>query len=152
MSVTFQVEKFATFVADARPLFSKHWEELALDKDKIKLSLDLSKYEKAEKDGILHIVTVRDGVVLVGYYTAAILPHLHYSQAGLMASTDMYFLLKEYRIGTTGIRFLAFIEDSLRARGCKKIYISCKKDHDIEKILEDLGYRFTDKMFTRLLE
>lgn len=150
--IKFQVEYFATFVADAKPLFPLHHNELALDQEKIKLSLDLSKYEKAEKDGILFIVTVRDGVTLVGYYTAALLPHLHYADAGIMASTDMYFLKPEYRCGNVGFRFIAFIEKALRERNVKKIYISCKAHHDLTKLFTEMGYRQSDIMFTKLLE
>jgi hypothetical protein len=150
--VSFHVEQFASFVADARPLFPKHWEELALNRDKIKLSLDLSKYEKGEKDGILHIVTARDGKVLVGYYTAAILPHLHYADAGLMASTDMYWLSPEYRTGAPGIRFLSFIEQSLRDKGCKKIYISCKAHKNLTGVFEAMDFKLSDYMFTKLLD
>jgi GNAT superfamily N-acetyltransferase len=150
--IQFRTELFASFVKDARPLFTLHWEELALNKDKIKLSLDYSKYEKAEKDGLLHIVTARDKGQLVGYYTAAILPHLHYSDAGLMASTDMYFMLPEYRKGNNGALFLVAIEKTLKDRGVKKVYISCKAHHDLSPLFEALGYTFSDKMFTRMLD
>ncbi len=150
--IVFQVENFADFVKDAKAIFPEHWKELALDQDRIKLSLDLTKYEKAEKDGILHIVTARENGKMVGYYTAGILPHLHYSNAGLMASTDMYFVLPEYRKGNTGARFMAAIEKSLRDKGIKKIYISCKAHLDLSVLFEFMGYKFTDKMFTKLLE
>ena len=81
----------------------------------------------------------------------SLIPHLHYKDAGIMASTDMYFMLPESRRGMTGFRFVEFIEKSLIARGCKKIYISCKVHQDLQAFWEALGYRFSDKMFTKLL-
>lgn len=150
--ITFQVEKFAQFVEDAKPLFPLHYKELALNQDKIQLALDLSKYEKADSDGYLFVMTARDEGELVGYYTAALLPHLHYCDAGIMASTDMYFLLPAYRKGNAGPRFLLAIEAELRARNVKKIYISCKAHHDLSKLFKALGYGLSDYMFTKLLE
>lgn len=149
--ISFQQEQFASFVKDAQPLFEQHYSELALDQDKIKLSLDLSKYEKAERDGYLFVFTARDAGELFGYYTAGLLPHLHYANAGTMASTDMYWIHPDYRRGMLGAKFLMAIENALREKGITKIYISCKAHHDLTKLFQALGYHLSDYMFTKLL-
>jgi GNAT superfamily N-acetyltransferase len=147
--ITFQTEKFADFHRDAEPLFPKHYEELTLNKGKYKQALYVEKYLAAETAGILLIVTARDEGHMFGYYIAAILPHLHYKDNGLMASTDMYFIDKEYRKGNIGFRFVHFIEERLKEKEVGEIYVSCKVHSDLQKFWEAMNYTFTDKMFRK---
>ena len=150
--ITFQIDPWDTFIRDAHYLFPEHYAELSLDKERFQLSLYEDRYRFAEKEGVLHIVTARDDETVIGYWVGAVLPHLHYSKSGLMASTDMYFLTKASRSGNLGFRFVSFIENSLIAKGVVKLYVSWRVHRDLQKFWESLGYRFTDKMFTKLLE
>ncbi len=146
--ITCQVEKFSAMLREAKDIFPRHWEELALNKDKIGLSLDLKRYEQAEKDGMLHVVTVRSDGRLVGYFVAALVGHLHYKDAGLMAFTDIYYVLPEFRNGS-GAKMLIFLEQSLRALGVTKMYLSCKVHQDHSELFKSLGYQPTDFIFTK---
>lgn len=148
MSISFQVEPFETFYAAALPLFPQHYEELALNKNEVKLELDVARYEDAERNGILHISTMRDDGRLVGYFVAAILRHLHYASL-ICASTDMYWIVPEFRVH--GARFFSFILDDWKKRGVRKAYVSTKVHEDKQEFLEALGFSLSDKMFTRML-
>lgn len=149
--ITYQLEKWAPFSKDAKPLFKKHWEEIAIDRDKIHLSLDYDKYQGMDDSGILHVLTMRNGKRLVGYYIAFILPHTHYSQAGIMAFTDIYFVSPEQRTGINGIQLFVEAEKSLRERGVTKAYLSTKVHKDNGPIFERLGWKLSDKSYTKLL-
>lgn len=148
---TFQVEKIATFVPDAHLLFPLHYKELALDQDQIKFGFDAGRYLQFEQEGKLHIVTVRSDGRLVGYFIAVIVPHLHYKDAGLMAQTDMYYLLPEFRNGT-GVKMLIEVERTLRQKGVTKFFISCKVHQDHSELFEKMGFAKTDVVFAKLLK
>jgi hypothetical protein len=148
--IRFRVEQFSDMLAEAQEIFPQHWEELAQDKDKITMAMDLDKYFAAEKMGQLHIVTVRADGKLVGYFFGVILGHLHYKDAGLMGHTDIYYILPEYRNGI-GAQMFSFVEQSMKERGAKKIYLSCKAHQDHSELFKSLGYKMTDLMFTKYL-
>lgn len=99
--------------------------------------------------GILHILTMRVGANLVGYYMAFILPHPHYQDSGLMAITDAYYVLPEYLSGGRGMQLFVEAEQSLKKRGVVKAYLSCKIHKDLSELFEGLGWRLTDKSFTK---
>jgi hypothetical protein len=151
ISCEFAVEPWADFWRDAKDeLIPKHYAELALNQGKIPLSPDIEKYEAAERMGMTHIVTVRSAGKLVGYFIAAIVGHLHYKDAGLMAQTDIYYLSPEFRKGT-GLKMFAFLEESLKAKGVVKIYLSTKAHQDHGELFGRLGYQLSDRVFTKLL-
>lgn len=152
MKFKFHVESFETWWRDAQELIPIHYEELSLDKDRVKIGIDCDRYLNMEAAGMLHIVTVRlsDGK-MVGYYIAMILPHMHYKDAGLMAYTDMYFIAPEYRIGGAGAKMMVFVEETLRRREVMKVYITTKLKLDLSPVFEALGWKATDKVFTKFL-
>jgi N-acetylglutamate synthase-like GNAT family acetyltransferase len=146
------VERWAEFVKDGRELFPEHYAELARDQERIKLDINEDLYVDADNRGIGHIATVRDEGKLVGYTILAVMPHLHYKSAGPMAMIDVYYLKPAYRKGGTGAKMIMFAESTLKAKGVTKIYFSTKVHLDNGKLLEALGFKFSDKVYTKLLE
>lgn len=149
--LTFQEEKWVEAFPDMQRLFPAHYAELALDQESVKLSPNIEMYEEADKKGLMHLVTARNDGHLVGYFVAAVLPHLHYREAGPMSQTDAYFVDPGYRVGGCGAKLLMFAEESLREKGVKKIYISTKLHSNHSELFEKLGYKATDVVFTKLL-
>ena len=150
--ITYQVERWAEFVKDGEQLFPCHYKELARDQDKIPLDINYDLYVDADARGIGHIATVRDDGKLAGYALLGVMPHLHYKSAGLMAMIDVYYLKPEYRVGGIGARLLMFVEITLREKGVRKIYFSTKVHQDHGKLLEALGFSFSDKVYTKIME
>lgn len=109
-------------------------------------------YVDADERGIGHIATVRDEGKLVGYAILAVMPHLHYKSAGPMAMIDVYYLKPAYRKGGTGAKMIMFAELTLKAKGVTKVYFSTKVHLDNGKLLEALGFKFSDKVYTKLLD
>lgn len=150
--LTFQVETFAAMLPEGRALFPRHYEELALDKEKVPLAVDEERYLWIENQGGLHVCTVRADGALVGYFICTLLPHLHYKDAGPMAYTDVYYIAPEHRRGGAGFRLIRCVERTLKMRGVTKIYLSHKRHQDHSALFLKLGYRATDIMYTKLLK
>lgn len=118
--------------------------------DQVKLDVNVERYAALEKEKTLMIATARDDGRLVGYHITIFLPHLHYASAGLMAYTDLYFVLPERRSGV-GVKLLLFVEDEWVKAGATKAYISCKVKGDHSLLLEKLGFELSDYMFVKML-
>lgn len=151
MNVVFAVEKFSEMMEDAKAIFPIHYEELALDKDKISLDLDFDRYLQGENSGMLHVVTARFAGVLVGYHIGLLLNHLHYKSAGMMMYTDIYYVLPNFRKGGCGAKMFSFLEKELKAIGVVKMYTSTKVHSDNSKLLEAMGFKVSDKVLTKYI-
>lgn len=147
----FSVEQAESWKLGAQWLFPLHYEELARDKDRIPMDLDFDRYKTAEDNGQLLIVVAKVEETIIGYFVCALLPHLHYKSSGLMATTDMYFVHPEYRRGGTGTQLILFVEAVLKSLGVTKFYVSTKLHSDNSLLFEALGFRPTDKIFTKML-
>lgn len=153
MPVVFKVEPFADFQEEwLGEISRRHWEELAMDKESIPIDVNLEQYKDMDQRGILHVLTARDGKKLVGYYIAMIVIHPHYQSFGPMAMTDIYYLSPEYRKGTIAFEMMAELEKSLKIRGVKKAYSSCKAHKDLTPLFQKCGWRLTDICFTKMIE
>lgn len=146
----FQVEKWSDCKAEMALLWPLHWEEVANDKDKIKLDVWYEAYDEMEKSGQLHIVTARDEEKIVGYHWSVVRPHLHY-KSSLTAYTDIYFLHPSYRRGMNGIKLFKFVEKSLKERGVEKMYTASKIKLDKSSIFEFLGWHEAETVYTKYI-
>jgi len=138
MEITYQVENYEEIIESAKPLFEKHYREIARNQEKIKLNPDYDLYKKMEdKDG-LHIVTVRGDGKLIGYFVSFLAPHPHY-QDHVMASNDIFYIDPIHRKGSVGSRMVKFALKSLKERGVSVVHTHTKIEHDISSFLERIG-------------
>ena len=151
MKLTFQTEKWSDALPELLPLFDLLWNDVAVDKDRFTAVCDQAKYKTCEDAGILCLVTARAGTKLAGYYLMLVIPNPHYFGAGLMGYTDMYYMLPEYRKGANGLRLFAFMEETLRAKGCVKAYTSHKLHRDRSEMFQALGWKPTDVVYSKVL-
>lgn len=149
--ITYQVEQYTSAIDEMKELYQEHWEEIAGDKDVIKLNPNYETYAQMASLGFIHLVTVRDEENLVGYHLSLVYPHLHYMDS-LTAFTDIFFLKKEYRKGRVGINLFKYMEHSLRAKKVQKIYMGTKLKLDIGNLLERLGYTPIERLYTKILK
>lgn len=146
--VEFAVEQFEPFLPDCKTLLQQHWEEIARDKDVIKLDPNWEQYEWLAKHNLLLIVTARDDGWLVGYIVGMVQPHLHY-KSSLTCFTDLFFLQKPYRKGLTGYKLIKRYRDEAKKKGAQKIYISMKLALDIDPLLRRLGFTAIEKVYAQ---
>jgi len=150
--VQYGVERWEDCWRDIQYLWDAHWNELALNRDTIKLNVDIDRYVALSTSGHLHVVVARDEGKAVGYHLSILDYHLHYKDT-LMAVTDVYFIAKGYRRGTTGIKLFKEVERTLAERGVKKFFIQTKVHDDLDhsRIFEYLKYRHVEKLYAKTL-
>jgi hypothetical protein len=149
--LSFQVEGWSNCLAELLPLFTLLWDDVAIDKDKFTAKCDQKKYASLEALDMLHLVTARDGKMLVGFFLMFLTPNAHYDGQGLMGFTDMYFLLPAYRTGSSGVRMFSFMEQTLREKGVVKMYSSHKIHRDRSKMFDFLGWTASDIVYSKVL-
>jgi GNAT superfamily N-acetyltransferase len=147
---TYQQESLTTCKKDAIPLLERHWEEIALNKDKIKLNPDWDAYASLEDEGILKIFTARDGENLVGYFVVIVNRHLHYKD-NLFAYNDILFLDKPYRKGFTGAKLMKFAEKCLKEDGVDVVVVNTKRHKPFDVLLKWLGYNHIENIYSKVL-
>lgn len=150
MSIEYAVERATDLIDEIKPLLQEHYEEIARHKDKIKLNPNYDLYRIMDEQGLIHVVTVRDDGVLVGYFICMVMPNLHYQDC-VMAVNDILFVGKSYRKGSLAMKMLKYAEKTLRERGVDKVLINMKLAHDFGVLLKRMGYieieRVYEKMF-----
>lgn len=147
--ITLAVEDWREALSDSEWLFDLHWKAVAMDQDKMPLALDVDKYAKLQDMGMLHAVIARDNSNrIIGYHWSFVHPHLHYKTT-LCAFQDVYFMHPDWRKGMNGVNLFRFVEESLHARGVKKLYGAHKIKLDIGNIFKRLGWRPAENHFTK---
>jgi GNAT superfamily N-acetyltransferase len=124
--ITCHIESFEERLEELQTLLPSHYEELALNKDKVPLSPQYGVYIERERQGALLFVTLRDAGELVGYLIGFIAPGLHYSTC-LTCITDIFYVRQDKRGGRAGIKLLSFVEEELKRRGVQRWFIGSKK-------------------------
>jgi GNAT superfamily N-acetyltransferase len=147
----FAVEPYSEVINEMRLMYPAHWAEVAINKDLVGLNPDYDRYSELDGQGLLHLVTARSNGDLVGYHLMIVTRHLHHKDS-LSAISDITYLKPKYRKGMTGVKFLKYAFDGLRDMGVKCIHTSCKVNHDFGKILERLGFKEEERLYTRVNE
>ena len=148
--ITAHVESFEQRLQELQPLLPLHYEELALNQDKVPLSPQYNVYIERERSGGLLFVTLRDAGELVGYFIGFIAPGLHYSTC-LTCTMDIFFLRKDKRIGTAGVRLFRFVENELRRRGVQRWFMGSKVKADASALFKRIGAEPVETYYSKWL-
>lgn len=148
--ITYQQESLVTVKADIIPLLEKHWEEVALNKEKIKLNPDWDAYANLEDAGVLKIFTSREDGKLVGYFVVFVKSHIHYKDH-LFCYNDVIFVDEEYRKGFTSTRLIKFAEKCLKADGVEVMIVNTKRHKPFDSLLVWLGYKHIENLYSKVL-
>jgi hypothetical protein len=150
MKIVYEDTPPLQFLEELKPLFPIHYDELCVTKD-FPLKPDYETYTKLNAAGMLRCITCRADDELIGYAIFVVQPHLHYSTC-LTAFEDIYFIKKEFRKGRIGIRLFQYAESALKRVGVNRIIMHTKIHMDNSRLFEYLGYKMTDKLFTKILD
>jgi len=137
------------FIEELKELFPAHYDELCVTKD-FPLQPDYEAYKRLSQAGMLRCINCRIDKEIVGYIVFIIHPHLHYMSC-MTAFEDIYFIKKEYRKGRVGIKLFQYAESVLKGIGVNRIIMHTKVHLDHSRLFEYLGYKHTDKLFTKIL-
>ena len=146
----FKEESFDQVIGEIKPLLEKHYEEIALDKDVIKLNPDYEIYKKLCDSGMMKITTARQAGLLVGYCIVIVKHHLHYKDS-LTAVNDIFFIDPAYRQGSTALKLFKQVEEMLKGYGVQRLVMNTKKHRDVGVLFDRLGYIETERVFTKII-
>ena len=149
--ITYQVEQWHDCLPEMEALWPLHWQEVAADKDVIPLEPNYEMYNMLVQTGQLHLLTARSDGKLIGYHVSIVRPHLHY-KSSLSAFTDMYFIHPDFRKGMVGVNIFRAAEKSLKQRGVQKMFTGTKLSLDMGRIFERLGWKETERLYTKVIE
>ena len=150
MTITYQQEFLETCRDEAEVLIHKHWEEIALNKDKIKLNPDWEMYSLLESSGSLKIFTARSDGSLIGYFVVFVSKHIHYKDH-LFANNDLLFLDENYRKGLTSVKLLKFSEKCLKEDGVSVLTINTKVHKPFDVIMNKLNFTLVERLYSKYL-
>lgn len=148
--LTIKCEKLKEVLPEIKELLQEHYEELTLNKGRIKLKPVWNQYFDMENTGKFFAIIARMDGVVVGYSGFILDRHLHYEDI-LVAANDVLFLKKEYRLGMTGIKLLKFSEKFMTDMGANKITWHIKHKNDFRNILYRMGYLDEDIIVGKML-
>jgi len=150
--IRFEVIKEVDSIKDQiQVLIKRHYAELTLDKDVMKLAPDWDRYNELNNLGKLSIVAAYDGEKIVGYSVFFLNEHIHYKN-NIIANNDVLFLAPEYRLGMTGIKLIKYSEMILQQLGVSKVIWHVKQAKDFRKLLHRMGYQDEDIIVGRALK
>lgn len=135
---------------ECKGLIKDHWEEIALNRDKIKLNPCWDSYKELEAKGKLKIFTARENNKLVGYFVVIVDKNIHYKDH-LFAVNDIIYLDKEYRKGFTAIKLIKFAIKALSEDGVSVLNINTKIHKPFDSIMEFLGFNKIERVYSKWL-
>lgn len=109
---------------------------------------DREGYARMVEAGMMHILGAFVGEELVGFCTVLLAPVLHY-RGRVIASTESLFLTKAYRSGMAGLKLLRAAEQVAVKAGASGLYVSAPVGGRLERLLPQVDYYETNRVFYR---
>lgn len=148
--ITYKQEFYKDLRHDLPGLIQMHYNEIALNKDIIKLNPDWDAYQKMEAQGFTRAFTARDGDKLVGYAVFVVTTALHYKDH-LFACNDIFYLHPEYRKGFVGYKLLKNAMGWLKDDGVTKVHFNTKVHKPLDALFERLGCTLIENIYAKVL-
>lgn len=135
--ITAQVEPFRPFLEEVKPLLQLHYEELALNRDKVPLDPQYEGYIQRDNAGQILLVTLRETGRLVGYFVGFVAPGFHY-QTCLTLTMDIFWTHHDIRGGLAGVKLFREVEKEAKRRGVHRMFYGSKMHKDASRLFEFL--------------
>lgn len=145
--ITAQIESFTQLLPLLKPMFPRHWEELALNQDKVPLDPQYDIYLKRDAMGELMLATVREDANLIGYFIGFIAPGLHYKTC-LTLTMDIFYIWPEARGAGAGFHLFKAVETEAKRRGVQRMFVGSKLHKDASWLFEKLGYLEVERYYS----
>jgi GNAT superfamily N-acetyltransferase len=144
-------ERFPEFLEEVKPLLPAHYEELALDRDRVPLSPQYDEYLKRDAQGAVLTIALREAGKLVGYFVGFVAPGLHYSTC-LTLHLDIFWIHPDHRGQNGGFLLFRAMEAEARRRGVQRLFVGSKTHLPADYLFEKLGYRKVESVYSAMLE
>lgn len=145
--LTAQVELLRDMLPDIKGLLPLHWNELALNKDKVPLKPDYDRYIALEELGIMCTVVLRENGVAIGYVIGLISPHLHYMSC-LTYIMDILYVSPDKRQSTGGMKLMTTLLKELKRRGVQRAVFNTKVHHNISPLFIKFGGKHIEEIYS----
>jgi GNAT superfamily N-acetyltransferase len=139
MSLVAAPERLQDRLREWSTLHKEHWEELALDKDRKPLDVDLAFYRQGAEAGTVSFIALRDEGRLVGYFVAFVAPCPHYRV--LTATMDIFYVHPSVRGRFGGLRLFRAAEREFRRLGVKQWFVGEKLHKPAGRLFRAVGFK-----------
>lgn len=146
--ITCQKERFIPWYAGAKEMLQLHYEELALNKEKVPLDPLTEVYESMDENGYFFLATMREDGNLVGYYLGVVAPALHYRTCKTCL-TDIFYVDRSRRGGMLGVKLFEFVEEELKKLNVRRWDVSSKILHDASALFRRCGFAPVETVYTK---
>ena len=137
-------------LAKASVLFEEHYEEIARNKEVMKLKPDEKAYRNLEEANQIFILSAWQDDVLIGYSVNFVLNHPHYADL-LLAQNDLLYIKKEMRGSRAGLRLIKETETHATSLGCKLMLWHAKENTTLSALLPRIKYGVQDIIYSKEL-
>lgn len=148
--ITILNESFTERLPELLPLLPLHYEELALNRDKVPLDPQYDLYEAREAAGQLMFSVVRDDGNLIGYFIGFKAPGLHYRTC-LTLTMDIFYIHPDHRGSNVGYKLFKHVESEAKRAGVQRMFVGSKVHLDASWLFERLGYEKVETYYTNWL-
>lgn len=145
--LTAQVESLTERLDELKAFFPLHWDELALNKDKVPLDPQYDIYLARDARGEVLFVTLREAGALIGYFVGFVAPGLHYRTC-LTLTMDIFFVHPEHRRGFAGVRLFRCVLAEAKRRGVQRTFFGSKNHKDASVLFERLGMQAVETYYS----
>lgn len=146
--LTASVESLTEELENLKILLPLHWEELALNKDKVPLDPQYEVYLQKDSEGGVLFVTLRNKGELVGYFIGFISPGLHYKTC-LTLLMDIFYVHPKYRGQRGGIILFKAVENECKRRKVDRMFVGSKCHKDASRLFEALDFTEVERFYTK---
>lgn len=149
--IKYQEEGFGpALYEELYPLLEKHYEEVAVFQEYIKLNPDQEFYQMAQDTGRLHILTVRDQGKLIGYTVTMVSKNPHYSDH-VYAVNDVVYVDPEYRGGEVAPEMISKLEEIMEEKGVSVMTFHMKTFKPFQSLMYMMGFEDTERVYYKYI-
>ena len=109
-----------------------------------------SRYEALAAGSMLYPIGAFMDGKLIGFVFVLLTTSLHYGVP--IASTESFFVLREYRNTGAGLQLLGAAENLAREHGASGVMVMAPEGKELVQILPQFGYKDTHRLFLKLLK
>lgn len=148
--LTAQIEPLSEHLEELKPHFGGHWQDLALNKDKVPLDPQYDIYLKRAAAGEVLFCSLREDGKIAGYFVGFVAPGLHYKSC-LTLTMDIFYVLPEVRERhkAAGLRLFRCVEKEAKRRGVQRIFYGSKLHKDVGRLFQALGLEPVEQYYTK---
>lgn len=148
--ITVMPESFEEMLPELQEILPLHYEELALNKDKVPLSPQYNIYIDSEREGQLLFMVMREAGEMIGYFIGFISPGLHYSTC-LTCNMDIFYIHPDKRGHRYGKALFEAVEAENKRRGVQRWFVGSKCHKDASWLFQQLGFDRVEVYYSKWL-